>query len=153
MSDATFFLDSVRHVLRPARNGVVELADELLTLCQDREIFLDWNAGQCRVRSGAVETPGSIEVPLTKSVFRAILARLAALCNERQPGSVSPYGGEGELLIANFGVVCRVAFTNTPGEQRVRLTPGRKEKPESDTANGVQTGSQDPFVAGTGLTK
>ena len=38
-----------------------------------------------------------IDVPLQKSVVRAALARVAVLCNERIPGSVSPFGGQGRL--------------------------------------------------------
>jgi hypothetical protein len=39
------------------------------------------------------------EVPIRNSAFRAILARLAVLCNERKPGCCSPYGGQGEFAI------------------------------------------------------
>jgi hypothetical protein len=65
----------------------------------------------------------SIEVPLPRSVFRAILARIAALCGERMPNPVSPYGGEGELAIGtNPPTVFQVAFSNTPDEQRLEIT-------------------------------
>ena len=73
---------------------------------------------------------GLIQVPLPKSVFRAALARLAALCNERNPGSVSSYGGEGELVIgAEPSHVCHVTFTNTSSTQWVRLTRTRQDNP------------------------
>jgi hypothetical protein len=92
----------------------------LLRICQDRGLQLDWHAGQCRICSIGVVPEEAIEVPLPKSVFRAILARLAALCDERSPGSVSPYGGVGELAVGVAPAILRaVAFTNTPGEQRV----------------------------------
>ena len=62
------------------------------------------------------------EIPLGKTVFRAMLARIAALCNERTPNSVSPYGGEGEFSIwTEPPTVFHVAFTNTPDEQRIEL--------------------------------
>ncbi|HUY35359.1 MAG TPA: hypothetical protein VMV69_21625 [Pirellulales bacterium] len=64
-----------------------------------------------------------IELPLRKSVFRAMLARMAVLCNERTPNSVSPYGGRGELTFGvNPTVVFRVIFANTGAEQKMELT-------------------------------
>jgi hypothetical protein len=64
----------------------------------------------------------SIQVQLPKSAFRAVLARLAALCNERKPDSVSPYGGAGEIAVGSDPPrVVRVSFTNTPAEQTVTL--------------------------------
>jgi len=123
MSDPSPFLQLIRQVFRPTQHGVVGLVDDLLELCQEQGLQLDWHADQCRVRSIGVEPEESIEVPVPKSVFRAVLARLAALCNERNPRSVSPYGGEGELTVGvDPATVCRVAFTNTPGTQRVQLT-------------------------------
>lgn len=66
----------------------------------------------------------SVLIPLPKSVFRALLARLAALCNERKPNSVSPYGGTGEVVIEGAPPkVIRVWFTNTPAEQSAILWP------------------------------
>jgi hypothetical protein len=116
-------LELVRHVFRPTQRGVVGLVDDLLGLCREQELQLDWHADQCRVRAIGEESEESIEVALPKSVFRAILARLAALCNERNPGSASPYGGEGELTAGvDPDTLYRVVFTNTPDSQRVHLT-------------------------------
>src|SRR5882724_2480618 len=107
---------------RPTR-GVVGLVDDLLRVCQEQSLQLDWQTDRCRVRS---LTDGSEEVrdrPLRKSVFRAILARVAALCNERKPNSVSPYGGQGELLVSTDPpAIFRVAFANTTDEQKLELT-------------------------------
>jgi hypothetical protein len=65
-----------------------------------------------------------MDVPLRKAVLRAVLARLAVLCNERNPNSVSPYGGHGELLAGgNPPMVFRVAFANTTAEQKLELLP------------------------------
>jgi len=123
MSNPSSSLELVGQVLRPTNGGVVGLVNDLLGLCPEQGLELDWHADRCRVHSLGVEPEKSIEVPLPKSVFRAVLARLAALCNERDPGSVSPYGGEGELIVGvDPATVCRVAFTNTSSAQRVRLT-------------------------------
>ena len=40
-----------------------------------------------------------LELPFRKSVVRAALARIAVLCNEHTPHSVSPYGGQDELSV------------------------------------------------------
>jgi hypothetical protein len=64
----------------------------------------------------------STDLSLPKSAFRAILARLATLCNERVPDSVTPYGGEGQVLAgSNPPGVFRVAFKNTPDEQCLEM--------------------------------
>jgi hypothetical protein len=122
MSNLALFPEQLQRVFRPTGRGVVGIVDELLVLCRDEGLQFDWQAGQCRVRPLGAEPAESTEVPLPKSAFRAILARVAALCNERTPGSVSPYGGEGELLVGTDSpAVFRVAFTNTPDEQRLEV--------------------------------
>jgi hypothetical protein len=109
--------------------GVVGLVDNLLGLCREQGLQLSWHANQCRVRPLGLATRESIDVPLPKSVFRAILARMAALCNERSPNSVSPHGGEGELSLGgNPPTVFRIAFTNTPGEQRLEVRRAEENK-------------------------
>jgi anti-anti-sigma factor len=106
----------------PTRRDVAGLVEELLEACGGEGLQLDWHADRCRLRPLGAENQEATEVPLPKSVFRAILARIAALCNERVPDSVSPYGGEGELAIGTDPpTVFRVAFTNTPGEQRLEV--------------------------------
>jgi hypothetical protein len=112
------------------------LVNDLLQLCQERGLQLDWQADCCRVRPVAGGSEEVIESPLRKSLFRAILARVAVLCNERSPNSVSPYGGRGELIVgANPATVFRVVFTNTPGEQRLELTPVRPKVIEGEARN------------------
>jgi hypothetical protein len=124
MNNATPYPERLQRAFEPNRRGVVGLVDDLLGLCREHGLQLDWQANMCRVRPLGEERHGSTEIPLQKSVFRAILARLAALCNERTPNSVSPYGGEGELSVrTNPPTVFRVAFTNTPGELRLEVRP------------------------------
>lgn len=116
------FPERLQTTFEPTRRSVAELVDDLLSLCTEQGLHLDWQAGQCRVRPLGAEPHELVEIPLPKSVFRAILARLAALCNERIPNSVSPYGDEGELSIrTNPPMVFHVVFTNTPGEQCLEL--------------------------------
>ena len=59
-------------------------------------------------------------VPLPPAAFRTILAQVAALCNEYSPNAVTPYGGKGLLTVKGPPpTVVRVAFVNSPNEQRL----------------------------------
>jgi hypothetical protein len=111
-----------RILLQPDR-GVTGLVDDLLMVCREHGLQLDWQMDRCRVRSIGGEWEELVDVLLRKSIFRAILARIAVLCNERTPNSVSPYGGQGELSFgADPRTVFKVIFTNTPAEQKIELT-------------------------------
>jgi hypothetical protein len=122
MNDATPSPERLQRVFQPSRRGVVGLVDDLLDLCREQDLHFDWQANRCRVRLLGAASNESTGLPLPRSVFRAILARMAALCNERAPNTVSPYGGEGELLGCTKPLtVFRVAFTNTSGEQRLEV--------------------------------
>lgn len=122
MSDASSLSEQLRRVFGPNPRGVVGAVEELLNACREQPLQFDWQQGMCRARSLEAAGQEPIDVPLPKSVFRAILARLAAICNERAPGSVSPYGGSGEVLIGgDTPAVFRVTFTNTPDEQRTEV--------------------------------
>jgi hypothetical protein len=150
MANPSSVPEFVGRVFRPTQSGVTAVVDDLLALCPEHGIELDWRDDRCCVRSLEVEPNESTEVPLPKSVFRAVLARVAALCNERNPGSVSPYGGEAELM---FGLdpptACRVTFTNTPSSQRIRLMriqrenladiPHPSHQPHPDSVQRVRT--------------
>jgi hypothetical protein len=123
MSDTSRFPEQLRRILEPTERGIVGLVDDLLGLCRETGLRLVWRNGFCRVRPLGVEPNHATEISLGKSVFRAMLARIAALCNERTPNSVSPYGGEGELSTwTNPPAVFHVAFTNTPDEQWLEVS-------------------------------
>jgi hypothetical protein len=137
MSDPSPLSEQLRRAFGPNPCGVVGVVDELLAVCREQPLQFDWQSGTCRVRSLGAVGQEPIEVPLPKSVFRAILARLAALCNARVPDSVSPYCGNGEVLIgADSPAVFRVTFTNTPDEQRteVRFVGDRLTAPTTPVA-------------------
>jgi hypothetical protein len=115
--------DALRHVLTQPTRGVVGLVDDLLTVCRHHRLQLDWQPDRCRARSDGGEWTELADVALPKSVFRAVLARVAVLCNERTPNAVSPYGGRGELPAgANPREVIKVTFVNNPTEQKLELT-------------------------------
>jgi hypothetical protein len=103
--------------------GVVGLVDSLIAMLSGHRLELEWQSGHC---VGRIDHTEAIAFRLRKSVFRAILARLAILCNERHPGLVSPYGGEGELSVTASETITRVWFTNTADLQRLELAPATK---------------------------
>jgi hypothetical protein len=129
MNSLSTFPDLVRSALTTPTRGILGLVDDLLAISCEQGIQLDWQAGRCRVcfREGGPTT--CIEVPMRKSVVRAVLARIAVLCNQRKPNSVSPYGGKGELLVGiDPTVPICVEFVNTPDEQRLFLASVRHER-------------------------
>jgi hypothetical protein len=122
MSTATPVSDALRQALENPTNGVAGVVDDLLRACPERGLQLDCQGDRCRVVVHGTNGE-EIDVPLRKSVFRALLARLAVLCNQRRPDSVSPYGGDGELAIGEPETVFRVTFVNTADQQKVDLKP------------------------------
>ncbi|MBA4188139.1 MAG: hypothetical protein C0467_08990 [Planctomycetaceae bacterium] len=116
------FEERVRLAFAPTPRAVLGLVDDLLELCREQPLSLIFRDGKCFV-SPAGDVNNSVEVPLPRSAFRAVLARIAALCNELRPNSVSPYGGAGEVCVGNDSrITLRVVFTNTPEEQRLEVT-------------------------------
>jgi hypothetical protein len=104
-------------LLGPPR-PVLAVTDELLDLCQLGDVSLAYDDAQVQATVSAGGCVDRLSAPLRRSVFRAVLARVAALCNEFAPDSVSPYGGDGRLVLpGNPPVVRAVSFRNTPGEQ------------------------------------
>ncbi len=126
MSTTSKLAEVFRSSLDHPAGGVVGLVNDLLTICQQQELQLDWQADYCRIRSIASGAEEVIDSPVRMSVFRAILARVATVCNEQIPNSISPYGGQGEVAVgAGSDTILRVVLTNTASEQRLRLTPER----------------------------
>lgn len=123
MNSTLHFPTSLRCAFETPNRGVTDLVDDLLQLCPEQGLLVEFDADRCLVRSltGNSEV---IDSPLRKSVFRALLARLAALCNQWIPDSVSPYGGKAYLQVRSDPVrLFQVSFANTPSEQWLTLTP------------------------------
>ncbi len=116
------FEERVRLAFLPTPRAVLGLVDDLLELCREQPLSLIFRDGKCFV-SSAADANSSVEVPMLRSAFRAVLARVAVLCNEQRPDSVSPYGGTGDVCVGNDSrTTLRVVFTNTPEEQRLEVT-------------------------------
>jgi hypothetical protein len=134
--------EHLRRALTTPSRGVLGLVDDLLTVSRGEQgLRLAWQTDHCRVRFLGQGPEEWIEVPLRKSVVRAALARVAVLCNERNPNSVSPYGGQGEQSVGTDPVtVFCVVFANTPDEQSlelVRVSPGEVVDDGGQPAHGT----------------
>ncbi len=120
MNTTSVKLDDLRTLFASTDISVVEIVDALLQRCREHHLQFEWQGDRLRACSGG---GARSDIPLRKSVFRAILARLAVLCNERTPNAVSPYGGEGVLEIGDNSLASvRVSFTNTSAEQKLELS-------------------------------
>lgn len=136
MSEQIYLKERLRNVFATPNRGVIGLVDHLLELSRGRWLKLDWHQGACNVSIRGGSEPDGMELPIPKSTMRAVLARVAALCNERIPNSVSPYGGKGELALGPdpTGVI-QINFVNTPEEHLLELTSVPLGPPQQ---NGVQ---------------
>lgn len=122
MNTATPLSETIRDILTQPTGGIVGLVDDLLAACQKYGLQIEWQPGRCRFRSAKGEWEELTDVPIRKSVFRAILARLVVLCNDRTPNAMSPYGGQCECPVGeNSAGLLRISFTNTPAEQKLEL--------------------------------
>jgi len=122
------YLDALRNaILKPTR-AILGVVDDVLELCRAHELCVDWRGEILRVSRLGADSEDVVEAPLRKSVFRAVLARVAALCDAQAPGKCSPYGGQGDLRDGSRpGVVLHCAWVNTLGEQKLTITPIRLE--------------------------
>jgi hypothetical protein len=114
MNATSPFVERLQAAIERPTSGVIGIVDTLLKACPGQDIRLDWQEGYCRVR---VRTSGDeigFATLLRQSVFRAILARVAEICNEQFPRSVSPYGGQSRLPVGgDQRTWSRVTFANT----------------------------------------
>ncbi len=122
MNATSQLTEVIRRVFERPERGVVGRVDDLLRLYPGQGLRIEWHGDRRQLSCPANGSGQALAVPLRKSAFRALLARVAVLCNERAPNSVSPYGGQGELSAgANPPAVFRVSFANTPAEQKLEL--------------------------------
>ena len=112
----------------PTPRGVIGMVDDLLALCRTRQLHIEYQGRNCIIRESGTVAEDLIVIPLPKSVFRALLARIATLCNECQAGSVTPYRGEGEIVVTETDSqngltpsTFHVSFINTPSDQKLEL--------------------------------
>ncbi len=104
----------------PPTRGMVGVVDDLLAGCPADGLRLSWGEGACRISRRSVSTEDAATVAISRPVLRAVIARVAALCNEHVTGSVMPYGGVG--VLAGPDVPFRAEFANTPSDQWLDLS-------------------------------
>jgi hypothetical protein len=105
------------------KGGVVGLVEELLPICLEHDVEFEFQTDRSRVRPVGGNWEEFKNLVLPQSVFRAVIARVAALCGE-QGHAVSPYGDEGELaIVGGSKPTLHVVFCNTPTVQRLSLRP------------------------------
>jgi hypothetical protein len=123
MNNSSSPSERLRRAHESPTRGVVGLVDKLLAISRDHGFHLRWKDGRCHAEVNEGRPSGLVEVPLQKSAIRAVLARVAVLCNERNPYSVSPYGGQGEVSIeSDPDQRIRVTFLNTPEVQSLAFS-------------------------------
>jgi hypothetical protein len=116
-------LAELRNAVNAPTNGFIGIVDTILSLCGRHALWLDWRENRCRMRATGSDLEEGIDLPLRQSGFRAVLARVAALCDEQARGKCSPYGGQGDLRDGSRpGVVLHCAWMNTLGEQFLTIT-------------------------------
>jgi hypothetical protein len=114
--------NSLRGAIENPTRGIVGLVDDLLAASGKSALRIEMRAGTCRVRSAVNGSVEAIDLPLRNCVFRAIVARVAALCNEQVPGSVSPDGGEARLSVkTNPPIALHVRLVKSSAEQALEL--------------------------------
>jgi hypothetical protein len=122
MTHAPTHLAALSRLFANRNGGIAGLVDNLLKLCVERDLQLDWHADHCRVRCAGGQWEEAEIVPFRRPLFRDMLARLAVLGNERIPNSVSLYGGTGEVAVAaNPLAVLRIKIINKSDEQCLEL--------------------------------
>jgi len=122
MNHSSPIAEVLRPILVHPRDGVVGLVDDLLQTCRQYRLQIDWQLDHFQMRSPETDWEVLTELSIGKSTFRAVLARVAALCSQHHPASISPYGGRCELPSdAGDRTLLQIHFENTPSEQKLEL--------------------------------
>lgn len=106
--------------------NVLESVDALLQTCAEDGLCVEIGPDETKmsVLGLAREWRRTISA---RRILRSLLARVAEVMKSAGAGTVSPYGGRGELAIG--GTTLAIEFTNTADAQLLRLTPGSAARP------------------------
>ncbi len=99
MNTTSRISEALHEIIDHPTGGVVTLVDDLLALCRDEGLGVEWQGSLLPVRSFEGDVDESLNLSVPTSAFRTILARMAAICNAQNQGSVSPYGGKAVLSL------------------------------------------------------
>ena len=112
----------LRRAFAQTQGGIIGLTDQLLEACVGSDVKFKRIGNRCVCKWTVNGETKEALVPVPPAAFRTILARVAVLCNEYSPNAVTPYRGEGLLTVKGPPpTVVRVAFVNTPDEQRLEV--------------------------------
>lgn len=126
MSPSQTIPDFLSRAFVPTPRGIVGLTEQLLAACAGEAVEFERIGDRCVCRWSENGETHEAPIPLPPAAFRPLLARIAVLCNEHRPNSVSPYGGESALLWAGDPpTVVRVKFVNTPDLQQLKFNGAR----------------------------
>jgi hypothetical protein len=123
---STAIVERLRRAFEPGPRGALGLADGMLEVARAGALRCAWEGGTVRVTIDGAEP---FDAALPKSAFRAALARVAVLCNERRAGSVTPYRGSAEVLVGDPPAPVFVEFVNAPDELHLDARPAPAEVP------------------------
>ena len=132
----------LKQILQPSPSGVVGMADALLELCFRECIEIRaTNFGITSRQANGTETNVIVNPWPRSSVFRAILARIIARCNDYSVDSVPIYGGDG-IWARSMDEVSqlRISVSNTTSDSRIHILPEPNRVRQLDTqalANGT----------------
>ena len=77
--------DYLRRAFAPTTRGIVGLTEQLLEACVGSDVSIERVGDKCVCRWSAGGESQESAAPLPPAAFRTLLARIAALCNERRP--------------------------------------------------------------------
>jgi len=121
MNATTSYLDELQALLLQPTRSIIEIVDRLLSISLEHHLQIDWRENTLRVHQGDGDWE-QLKVSIRKSIFRAILARLATLANESTPNSVSLYEGRGKVSVSDHpDLLIHFSFSNSLGDQWLEL--------------------------------
>jgi hypothetical protein len=113
---------SLKLAFSPTDHGIAGLTEQLLKVCAYADVTFERIGDICVCRWAEDSENHEIQAPWAPAAFRSILARIAALCNEHSPNSVTPYGGDGIVAVDGPPAMSmQVSFVNTADEQHLKL--------------------------------
>lgn len=126
MIRSSCFRDNINSLFHSQEFGIVTLVDELIELSLDHGLRIRLLNGHCLAEQLMTTDKDLVEIPLPKSAFRAVLARIATICNDQHPQSVTPYRGQVKIdwrSQSGSTTVCQLEFVNTATEQQLEIRP------------------------------
>ena len=117
MIQTTTFHERLDQAFVPDSTGVVGLVDRLIDLSLEQSLYIEWDE-QLHVHYAKDKHKSE---PLRHGVLRAMLARIPVLLREQNDGDISPYGGQGDVVVSDSDSTIHIEFMNTPHEQWLKL--------------------------------